>query len=165
MRELATSADLNAPGGCKPPGCGKSQWNRTNAFHFFSLTYLGPCAVLRATNCKGLRVARLFFTLGITGFLGVPQAVFGDFHLARGRDAAVLESRRGRGRDECPVSAMWRALVSCHESSASLRRELRRHPALFGFDPHLLLDAGVDGLFDAEPSLAARCADFAAELR
>lgn len=68
----------------EPPGCGKSQWNRTNAFHFFSLTYLRPCAVLRANNCKGLRVARLFFTPGNTGFLGVPRAVFGDFHLARG---------------------------------------------------------------------------------
>ena len=55
---------------------------------------------------------------------------------------AALESRRGRGRDEYPVSAMWRALVAGmvfgHESSASLLRELGRNPALLslcGFDP------------------------------
>ena len=54
----------------------------------------------------------------------------------------ALESRRGRGRDEYPVSAMWRALVAGvvfgHESSASLLRELGRNPALLGlcgFDP------------------------------
>ena len=60
-------------------------------------------------------------------------------------DAGVveaLESRRGRGRDEYPVSALWRALVAGvvfgHESSASLLRELGRNPALLGlcgFDP------------------------------
>ncbi len=55
---------------------------------------------------------------------------------------AALESRRGRGRDEYPVPAMWRALVAGmvfgHESSASLLRELGRNPALLslcGFDP------------------------------
>ncbi len=54
----------------------------------------------------------------------------------------ALEARRGRGRDECPVSAMWRALVAGvvfgHESSASLLREPARNPALLavcGFDP------------------------------
>ena len=60
-------------------------------------------------------------------------------------DAAVvgaLEARRGRGRDEYPVGAMWRALVAGmvfgHESAASLLRELGRNPALLGlcgFDP------------------------------
>lgn len=55
---------------------------------------------------------------------------------------SALESRRGRGRDEYPVRAMWRALVAGmvfgHESSASLLRELGRNPALLGvcgFDP------------------------------
>ena len=54
----------------------------------------------------------------------------------------ALESRRGRGRDEYPVSAMWRALVAevvfGHDSAASLLRELGRNPALLGvcgFDP------------------------------
>ena len=48
----------------------------------------------------------------------------------------------GRGRDDYPVRAMWRALVAGvvfgHESSASLLRELGRNPALLevcGFDP------------------------------
>ena len=55
---------------------------------------------------------------------------------------AALVARRGKGRDDCPVRAMWRALVAGvvfgHESSASLLRELRRNPALLdvcGFDP------------------------------
>ena len=55
---------------------------------------------------------------------------------------AALEAKRGRGRDEYPVAAMWRALVAGvvfgHESSASLLRELGRNPALLdvcGFDP------------------------------
>ena len=55
---------------------------------------------------------------------------------------SALAARRGRGRDDYPVRAMWRALVAGvvfgHESSASLLRELRRNPALLevcGFDP------------------------------
>ena len=60
-------------------------------------------------------------------------------------DGAVVEAlraKRGRGRDEYPVEAMWRALVAGvvfgHGSAASLLRELRRNPALLGlcgFDP------------------------------
>ena len=55
---------------------------------------------------------------------------------------SALEARRGRGRDEYPARAMWRALVAGvvfgHGSSASLLRELGRNPALLGvcgFDP------------------------------
>jgi len=55
---------------------------------------------------------------------------------------SALEAKRGRGRCEYPVRAMWRALVSGvvfgHASSASLLRELGRNPALLdacGFDP------------------------------
>jgi len=55
---------------------------------------------------------------------------------------SALEAKRGRGRRECPVRAMWRALVAGvvfgHASSASLLRELGRNPALLdacGFDP------------------------------
>ena len=62
--------------------------------------------------------------------------------LPDGELVSALEARRGRGRDEYPVSAMWRALVAGvvfgHESSASLLRELGRNPALLGacgFDP------------------------------
>ena len=68
-----------------------------------------------------------------------------EFVLDNLPDAAVvgaLEARRGRGRDEYPVGAMWRALVAGmvfgHESAASLLRELGRNPALLGlcgFDP------------------------------
>ena len=68
-------------------------------------------------------------------------------------DGAVLEAlraKRGRGRDEYPVQAMWRALVAGlvfgHASSASLLRELGRNPALLqlcGFDP---LQRGKAGL-------------------
>ena len=46
----------------------------------------------------------------------------------------ALKARRGRGRDDYPVEAMWRALVAGvvfqHSSIASLVRELRRNPAL-----------------------------------
>ena len=46
----------------------------------------------------------------------------------------ALMARRGRGRDEYPVKAMWRALLAGvvfqHPSIASLLRELRRNPAL-----------------------------------
>ena len=54
----------------------------------------------------------------------------------------ALEAVRGRGRDDYPVRAMWRALVAGmvfgHRSVASLVRELGRNPALLavcGFDP------------------------------
>ena len=54
----------------------------------------------------------------------------------------ALEQRRGRGRDDYPIRAMWRALVAGivfqHVSVESLLRELRRNPALLdvcGFDP------------------------------
>ena len=53
-----------------------------------------------------------------------------------------LEARRGRGRDDYPIRAMWRALIAGivfqHVSVESLLRELRRNPALLdvcGFDP------------------------------
>ena len=55
---------------------------------------------------------------------------------------ATLEAARGRGRDDDPVRAMWRALIAGvvfgHRSIASLLRELGRNPALLaacGFDP------------------------------
>ena len=54
----------------------------------------------------------------------------------------ALEAVRGRGRDDYPVRAMWRALVAGvvfgHRSVASLVRELGRNPVLLavcGFDP------------------------------
>ena len=54
----------------------------------------------------------------------------------------ALERGRGRGRDDYPIRAMWRALVAGivfqHVSVESLLRELRRNPALLdvcGFDP------------------------------
>ncbi len=54
----------------------------------------------------------------------------------------ALEEKRGRGRNEYPVGAMWRATVAGivfqHDSVASLMRELQRNPALLelcGFDP------------------------------
>ncbi|MYK29937.1 MAG: transposase, partial [Gammaproteobacteria bacterium] len=62
--------------------------------------------------------------------------------LPDGGIVSALEAKRGRGRSEYPVRAMWRALVSGvvfgHASSASLLRELGRNPALLdacGFDP------------------------------
>ncbi len=72
---------------------------------------------------------------------------------------AALESRRGRGRGEYPVRALWRALVAGvvfgHASSASLLRELGRNPALLsvcGLDalgrqsaPRRTLARGADG--------------------
>ncbi len=46
----------------------------------------------------------------------------------------ALKARRGRGRDDYPIEAMWRALMAGvvfqHSSIASLVRELRRNPAL-----------------------------------
>ena len=57
-------------------------------------------------------------------------------NLPDGEVVAALEAKRGRGRDEYPVSAMWRALVAGvvfgHASAASLLRELGRNPALLG---------------------------------
>ncbi len=54
----------------------------------------------------------------------------------------ALRARRGRGRDDYPVDAMWRALVAGvvfqHASMESLLRELGRNPGLLsvcGFDP------------------------------
>ncbi len=83
-------------------------------------------------------------------------------NLPDGDLVAALEARRGRGRDEYPVSAMWRALVAGmvfgHESSASLLRELGRNPALLslcGFDPL--------GRQSAPKRTLARRADGAAE--
>ena len=77
----------------------------------------------------------------------------------------ALEARRGRGRDECPVSATWRASVTGvvfgRESSVPLLRELARNPALLavcGFDPlgrqappRRTLARGADGRM--EPAL------------
>ena len=55
---------------------------------------------------------------------------------------AALEARRGRGRNDYPVRALWRVVVAMvvlqHPSIAALVRELRRNPALLqrcGFDP------------------------------
>ena len=52
----------------------------------------------------------------------------------------ALEERRGHGRDDYPVVAMWRAMLAGivfqHESAQSLLRELQRNPpllALCGF--------------------------------
>ena len=53
-----------------------------------------------------------------------------------------LEARRGRGRNDYPVRAMWRAVIAMlvfqHPSVEALVRELQRNPALLqvcGFDP------------------------------
>ncbi len=47
---------------------------------------------------------------------------------------AALEAGRGRGRNDYPVRAMWRALIAGivfqHASMQSLLRELGRNPAL-----------------------------------
>ncbi len=55
---------------------------------------------------------------------------------------AALEKRRGKGRNDYPVAAMWRALVAGmvfqHPSIEALLRELNRNPALLdacGFHP------------------------------
>ena len=55
---------------------------------------------------------------------------------------AALEAGRGRGRNDYPVRAMWRALIAGivfqHASIQSLLRELGRNPQLLeicGFDP------------------------------
>ena len=63
-------------------------------------------------------------------------------HLPDGPAVEALRARRGRGRDDHPVEAMWRALVAGvvfqHASIGSLLRELNRNPGLLslcGFDP------------------------------
>ena len=72
---------------------------------------------------------------------------------------AALEAGRGRGRNDYPVSAMWRALIAGvvfqHPSIQSLLRELGRNPALLelcGFEalpfqgaPLTELRAGTQG--------------------
>ena len=62
--------------------------------------------------------------------------------LPDGEIIEALEALRGNGRNDYPVSALWRALVAGvvfqHPSIASLVRELGRNPALLevcGFDP------------------------------
>ena len=61
----------------------------------------------------------------------------------------ALEAKRGRGRDEYPVRALWRALVAGvvfgHASAASLLRELGRNPALLG-------ECGFDALGRQAPT-------------
>ena len=59
-----------------------------------------------------------------------------------------LEQRRGRGRDDYPVRAVWNSIMAGivfeHKTIESLRRELRRNGELrqvCGFDPHLGFDA------------------------
>ena len=63
-------------------------------------------------------------------------------HLPDGPVIEALRARRGRGRDDYPVEAMWRALVAGvvfqHVSIESLLRELKRNPGLLaacGFNP------------------------------
>ena len=62
-------------------------------------------------------------------------------HLPDEAIIAALEAKRGQGRDDFPVRAMWNAvlagLVFQHPSGESLLRELNRNPALLeacGFD-------------------------------
>ena len=63
-------------------------------------------------------------------------------HLPDEAIIAALEAKRGQGRDDFPVRAMWNALLAGmvfqHPSGESLLRELNRNPALLeacGFDP------------------------------
>ena len=63
-------------------------------------------------------------------------------HLPDEAIIAALEAKRGQGRDDFPVRAMWNAvlagMVFQHPSGESLLRELNRNPALLeacGFDP------------------------------
>ena len=67
---------------------------------------------------------------------------------------AALEAGRGRGRNDYPVRAMWRALIAGivfqHPSIQSLLRELGRNPALLelcGFDPLPFQGAAGDGVW------------------
>ena len=62
--------------------------------------------------------------------------------LPDGEIMAALDARRGRGRNDHPVRAMWRALIAGvvfqHAPIQSLLREVGRNPALLelcGFDP------------------------------
>jgi len=68
---------------------------------------------------------------------------------------AALEAGRGRGRNDYPVRAMWRALIAGvvlqHASMQSLLRELGRNPALLemcGFDPLPYQSGPVTSLHD-----------------
>jgi len=63
-------------------------------------------------------------------------------HLPDAGVVAALEAKRGRGRNDFPVQAMWRALVAGvvfqHPSIAALVRELHRNSSLLtlcGFNP------------------------------
>lgn len=63
-------------------------------------------------------------------------------HLPDEAIIAALEAKRGKGRDDFPVRAMWNAVLAGvvfqHCSGESLLRELKRNPALLeacGFDP------------------------------
>ncbi len=57
-------------------------------------------------------------------------------HLPDQQILQALDERRGKGRNDYPVSAMWRATVAGvvlqHKSIASLVRELHRNPSLLG---------------------------------
>jgi len=75
--------------------------------------------------------------------------------LPDGEIVAALEAARGRGRNDYPVRAMWRALIAGvvfqHGSVQSLLRELGRNPALLeicGFDPLPYQGAPVTELRD-----------------
>ena len=60
-----------------------------------------------------------------------------------------LEDRRGNGRDDCPVCAMWNAIISGvvfqHMSIESLIRELSRNSALMEALPDFGRHLGYDG--------------------
>jgi hypothetical protein len=85
-------------------------------------------------------------------------------HLPDARLVQYLEVMRGRGRDDYPVRAMWNAVLAGvvfqHPSLESLRRELRRNPALLqacGFEvlpvqrrPALRVVKGEDGTVRGE---------------
>ncbi|MCY4264468.1 MAG: transposase [Gammaproteobacteria bacterium] len=55
-------------------------------------------------------------------------------HLPDERILTTLENKRGRGRNDYPVAAMWRAyianIVFQHSSTESLVRELKRNKDL-----------------------------------
>jgi len=89
-------------------------------------------------------------------FCGNEIDELGDLHRLRlvleslpdERLMAALERRRGRGRDDYPIRAMWNSLLAGivfqHASVEQLRRELSRNGQLrwlCGFDPHQGLDA------------------------
>ena len=80
-------------------------------------------------------------------------------HLPDEEIIAALEAKRGHGRDDFPVRAMWNALLAGivfqHPSGESLLRELQRNPALLeacGFDPLPRQKAPVVELVRDEPS-------------